>query len=165
LLLTPGDYYAFGQMREERLGLDLPGGVTLQELTPYLAEQQSAGYLHFKKADDQGPYAYVDPTHSVRVTTRYDAPRQLLTSVMPNPGLELFWRRDRAHPLGQGALQYTNPHIATHLNYARLADALERGAQLLITEDPAGLAQMAQHAGRFKLRVQGLYELLAQQLA
>ena len=165
LLLTPGDYYAFGQMREDRLGLELPDGMTLQEVVPLLAEHQSAGNLHFKKSDEQAPYAYVDPTHSVRVTTRFDAPRQLLTSVMPNPGLELFWRRERAHPLGQGALQYTNTHIATHLNYSRLADALERGAQLLVTEDPAGLDQIAQYAGRFRLRVQGLYELLAGQLA
>ena len=165
LLLTPGDYYAFGQMREERLGLALPDGLTLQEVIPYLAEQQGAGNLNFRKTDEQAPYAYVDPTHSVRVTTRYDAPRQLLAALMPKPGLELFWRRERAHPLGQGALQYTNSHIATHLNYARLSDALERGAQLLVTEDPAGLAQMERFAGRFRLRVQGLYELLAGQLA
>jgi len=165
LLLTPGDYYAFGQMREDRLGLEMPDGVTLQEVVPLLAEHQSAGNLHFKKTGEQAPYAYVDPTHSVRVTTRFDAPRQLLASVMPNPGLELFWRRERAHPLGHGALQYTNTHIATHLNYSRLGDALERGVQLLVTEDPAGLAQIAQYAGRFRLRVQGLYELLAGQLA
>lgn len=165
LLLTPGDYYAFGQMREDRVGLDLPKGVTIQEIIPFLAEQHSAGNLAFSKWEDQTPYAYVDPTHSVRVATRYEAPRQLLAAVMPTPGKELLWRKERAHPLGQVALQYTNPHIATHLNYARLADALERGAQLLVTEDPAGLAQMAQYAGRFRLRVQGLYELLAQQLA
>jgi hypothetical protein len=36
---------------------------------------------------------------------------------------------------------------------------------LLICEDPAGLTQLESFAGRFRLEVQGLYELLAQQLA
>jgi Fe-S oxidoreductase len=163
-LLTPGDYYAFGQMREDRLAIDLPDGLSLLELVPFLAEQYSAGNLAFSTWDEQAPYAYVDPTHSVRVTTRHDAPRRLLSAVMPGQPQELFWRRERAHPLGNGALQYTNTHIATHLNYSRLADATERGVQLLITEDPAGLDQLGRLASRFRLRVQGLYELLARQL-
>ncbi len=164
-VLTPGDFYAFTQMREDRLEVDLPDGLTVLDVLPFLAEQLNAGNLAFQKLEEPATYAYVDPTHSVRVTTRYDAPRQLLSAVLPGQPQELFWRRERAHPLGHVALQYTNPHIATHLNYARLADASERGIQLLITEDPAGLAQMAPLASRFRLKVQGLYPLLAQQLS
>ena len=108
--------------------------------------------------------AYVDPTHAVRVGDRHDAPRQLLAALMPAEGRELFWRRERAHPSGNVALQYTKPHIADHLAYARLADAMERGARLLITEDPAGRAHLARHAPRFGLEVAGLYELLAENL-
>lgn len=165
LVLTPGDYYAFRQMHDERNGLAWPEGVTIQEVIPFLAENLAAGNLSFEPLEEAMPYAYVDPTHAVRVETRHDAPRQLLAAVMPSGGRELFWRRERAHPSGNVALQYTKPHIADHLAYSRLADAMERGARHLITEDPAGRAFLARHAPRFGLQVVGLYELLAEQLA
>jgi Fe-S oxidoreductase len=98
----------------------------------------------------------------VRVPTRHGAPRALLEAVMPSPGLELFWRRERTHPVGSGALQFTNPHIADHLTYSRLADLAQTGARLAITEDPGSLYQLGRHAERFNVRVQGLYELLAE---
>jgi len=165
MVLTPGDYYAFRQMHDERHGLAWPGGVTIQEVIPFLAEHLTAGNLNFKRVDDETPYAYVDPTHAVRVGGRHDAPRQLVAEVMPTEGKELFWRRERAHPSGNVALQYTQPHIANHMAYSRLGDALERGVQLLITEDPAGRAFLNRHAPRFDLQVAGLYELLADNLA
>jgi len=99
------------------------------------------------------------------VTTRSDAPRRLLEAVMPVPARELFWRRERSHPVGNVALQYTQPHISNHLTYARLGDALERGVRLLITEDAGTLAHLRRHSDRFGLRIAGLYELLAGQLA
>jgi len=165
LVLTPGDYYAFRQLHDERLGLEWPQETSLLEVIPFLAEQMKAGNLAFKQGGDQTPYAYLDPTHAIRISTRHEAPRQLLAAVMPTPAVELFWRRERAHPSGNVALQYTQPHIANHLTYARLGDAVERGARLLITEDPGSLAHLNRHAGRFGLRTQNLYELLADHLA
>jgi Fe-S oxidoreductase len=165
LVLTPGDYYVFRQMHDERDGLAWPEGVAVQEVMPFLAENLNAGNLSFKQSEDKTPYAYVDPTHAVRVDGRHDAPRRLLAEVMPTEGKELFWRRERAHPSGNVALQYTKPHIANHLAYSRLGDALERGVRLLVTEDPAGRAFLNRHAPRFGLQVAGLYELLADNLA
>jgi Fe-S oxidoreductase len=165
MVLTPGDYYAFRQMHEERNGLALPDGVVVQEVIPFLAQHLAAGNLAFERSENETPYAYVDPTHAVRVAGRHDAPRQLLAAVMPGQSRELFWRQGRAHPSGNVALQYTNPHIANHLAYSRLGDAAERGARLLFTEDAAGRAFLARHASRFGLQVAGLYELLAENLA
>ncbi len=165
LVLTPGDYYAFGQLHDDRLGLEWPSEITLLEVIPYLTEQLNAGNLAFRPSSDKTPYAYLDPTHSVRVKSRYDAPRRLLAAVMPGDVHELFWRRERAHPCGNGALQYTNPHIANHLTYSRLGDALESGARLVITEDPGSLAHLQRHAGRFGVRTRNLYELLAEHLS
>jgi Fe-S oxidoreductase len=165
LVLTPGDYYVFRQLHDERLGMEWPQEIGLVEVIPFLAEQMRAGNLAFKRGDDQTPYAYLDPTHAIRISTRHEAPRQLLAAVMPSPAREMFWRRERAHPSGNVALQYTQPHIANHLTYARLGDALERGVRLLITEDPGSLAQLNRHAGRFGLLTQNMYELLADHLA
>lgn len=162
LVLTPGDYYTFSRLIDERLGLAWPQRVALMELVPFLAQQLDAGQLSFAPIADETPAAYVDPTHAVRVDGRHHAPRTLLTAVLPHAPTELFWREERAHPCGNVGLQFTQPHIADHLTYARLGDAKERGAQRVITEDPGCLAHMQQHSGRFGLQVQGLYELLAE---
>lgn len=165
LVLTPGDYFAFDQLYDERLGIEWPEDVELQETIPFLAQQFEAGEVTFRQSSKSAAYAYVDPTHSVRVKTRYEAPRKLLKAVMPTTGRELYWRHEHTHPCGNLALQFTQPHIANHLTYARLADAHERGAQILISEDPGDLHHLNRHAERFGLRVQGLYELLAEHLA
>ncbi len=163
-VLAPGDYFTFSQLADERLGIDWPEGVELVEVIPFLAEKLAAGEISFKQGAAGAPYAYVDPTHTVRVTERVDAPRALLNAVMPAPGIELFWRRDRTHPVGSGALKFTQPHLANHLTWARMGDAAERGARLLICEDPASLHALSEHTERFGMQVQGLYELLADHL-
>lgn len=164
LVLTPGDYYVFRDLYDERLGLSLPKDVEVTEVLVYLAERLAAGDLAFLRFEGAPAFAYVDPAHSVRVTTRYEAPRQLLAAVMPSPGSELFWRRDRTHPAGSTSLKFANPQLADHLTYARLGDAVQVGARLLICEDPGTLNALAAHSARFGVRVQGLYELLADHL-
>jgi Fe-S oxidoreductase len=160
LVLTPGDYYAFDRLLKERLTGEWPAEVELQEVVSLLDEKTAAGVLKFKPSTDQAPFSYIDPTHSLRVPARFDLPRRLLAGVLPAASRELFWRKERTHPCGNGALQFTNPHISDHLAYARLADAQKTGAQVIICEDPGCLSQLNKHAGLFGLRLQGLYELL-----
>ncbi|HEX6386065.1 MAG TPA: (Fe-S)-binding protein [Anaerolineae bacterium] len=165
LVLSPGDYFTLGQLYDERLGIEWPAEVTLQEVTSFLVKQVENGTLRFRQANIAVPYAYVDPTHAVRVPGRHDAPRRLLAAVLPEDNRrELFWRRERAHPVGSTALQFTKPDIAQKLTEARLQDALNSGAQLLISEDTATLSHLARDAGRYGLEVQGLYELLVDQV-
>jgi Fe-S oxidoreductase len=143
LVLTPGDYYAFDRLLVDRLEVEFPLDVELQEVLSLLDEKFKAGVLKFKHSGDKRPYAYIDPTHSLRIPARYETPRHLLGGVMTNPGGELFWRKERMHPCGNGALQFVNPHISDHLTYARLADAKQAGAQVIITEDPGCLSHLA----------------------
>jgi Fe-S oxidoreductase len=164
LVLTPGDYYAFSRLLTDRLEVEWPLGVELQEVISMLDEKTTAGVLKFKSSGDTKPYAYIDPTHSLRIPARYDAPRRLLAGVMSTAGRELFWRKERAHPCGNGALQFTTPHISDHLNYSRLADAQAAGAQIVVTEDPGCLSHLNRHADSFGLHIQGFYELLADHL-
>jgi Fe-S oxidoreductase len=164
LLLTPGDYYTFSQLYDERLGITLPKELELLEVIQFLSDQFEAGKLLFKTSTNDSPYAYVDPTHTVRVDGRFHAPRRLLAAITTTKNLNMFWREDRAHPCGNTALQFTQPLISNHLTYARLGDALDKGAKRVITEDPGCLAQLNRHAPRFGVQVQGLYELLAENL-
>jgi Fe-S oxidoreductase len=164
LVLTPGDQYAFTRLLTERLGIEWPKGIEIREVLSLLEEKSAEGSLNFKPSDDQRLYSYIDPTHSLRVPARHAAPRQLLARIFTNSGRELFWRKERSHPTGNGALQFTSPHISAHLTYSRLADAQQAGARVIISEDPGCLSHLKRHADRFELQVQGLYEILAGQL-
>ncbi|MCB9154696.1 MAG: (Fe-S)-binding protein [Caldilineae bacterium] len=164
LTLNPGDAYVFGTLYSERLGIDFPANVELKEVTALLAERLAAGDLKLRRGAGGPPYAYIDPAHTSRMAGRDAAPRQLLAAVMPAPGRELFWRRERTHPAGSTSLRFANPMIAEHLTYARLGDARAAGAQVLICEDAGTLNVLASLAPRFGLTIQGLYELLAEQL-
>ena len=163
-VLSPGDFFAFVQMHDERLGVTMPEGREVVEVIPFLAAQLAQDALEFRQADEDFAYAYVDPSHAVRVKSRYEAPRRLLKAVLRKPFRELFWRDGHAYPCGNLALAFTQPDLADALTQARLSDAAETGAQGVITEGPGSLAHLERHAAAHSLRVQGLYELLADHL-
>ena len=161
LVLSPGDYFTFDQLYVERLDITWPREVALKELTTFLAEKLGEGAISFERAQCDRAYAYVDPTHAVRVQARHDAPRALASAVLSSTARELFWRRERSHPVGNTALQFTKPLIAARLTNARLQDARESGAELILTDDPGTLHHLKRHASGMDIQVQGLYELLA----
>jgi Fe-S oxidoreductase len=165
LVLSPGDYFTFNQLYKERLGIDFPADVELIELTTLLANRLEGGEIKFNKFSDNLPYAYVDPTHAVRVPGRHDHPRKLLAAMMAGTARELFWRRERGHPVGSTGLKFTKPDIAEKLTLARLEDARANGAKLLVCDDPATVQQLENLAESFDLEVRDLYDLVYQQLA
>jgi Fe-S oxidoreductase len=164
LVLSPGDYFAFHRLHEERLGLNRPRRLEVIEVVALLARSLDMGDLAFHQAETDLPYAYLDPTHTVRVDGRWEAPRRLLAAVLPGPRRELFWRRERTHPTGSTALQFTQPELAAMLTTARLEDARRAGVRLLVTEAAGDLAVLTPLAAQFGLDVGGLYELLARHL-
>lgn len=165
LVLSPGDFFSFTRMYDERLGLRFPRAIEVKQLVAFLAEQLDAGRLQLKPLDDAAPYAYVDSTHTVRVRDCFDSPRRLLAALLNDAPRELFWRAERAYPAGDLALQFTHPRIADALTCARLADAASAGARGVIAYGPGTLAQLERHAVAYDLSVHGLYELLADHLA
>lgn len=167
LVLSTGDYYAFTGRSGgfSRNGTAKASTPLIIEVVTLLAERLAAGEIAFHKTEDDTPWAYVDPTHAVRVTERHEKVRGLVTAVMPTPPRELFWRKDRAQPVGSTYIQFSNPALAERLTRARLQDAQSSGAQLLICEDPATLHHLNRYAGEYGLRVQGLYELLAEKVS
>lgn len=162
LVLSPGDLFTFTQLYPERLGIPWPAQVEVVELTSYLADGLKGGDISFRVLDADVPFAYVDPTHAVRVPGRHETPRKLVSACLRGEARELFWRRERAHPVGSTALQFTKPDIAEKLTRARLEDAQRSGARLLITEDPGTLKQLNRYAEEYHLRLTGLFELLAE---
>ncbi len=164
IVLSPGDVFTFRQLYDERLGIDWPAEVELVDLAAFLGRRVADGHLAFAPQADPARYAYVDPTHAVRVPERFDAVRALVSAALGEPPLELFWRRERAHPAGNTAVQFTRPDVAEALTRARLDDARNAGAEVLLCEDPGTLFHLNRFAEPMGLRVQGLYEWLAERL-
>lgn len=159
-----GDIFALTQLYPERLGVMLPKNVQVTDGLSLLAKALAKKKIMFKPSKDATPYAYLDPTHAVRVAGRFEAPRTLLKALLPDEPKELFWRRERAHPVGSTAVQFTNPDLAEKLTRARLTDAAQSGAKHLYCEDPVTLYHLDKYAKDYGLEVKGLYELLARQL-
>ncbi len=165
MVLTPGDYYTLTQLYPERLGVVLPDDVEVVDLTTLLAQHVTDGTMRLNKLETEVAYAYVDPTHAVRVPQRFDAPRTLLRALLSDEARELFWRRERAHPVSSTGLLFTQPDLAEKLTRARLEDAKQSGAHVTVTEDPATAGQLNRFSADYGIEVKGLYELLSDNLA
>lgn len=164
LVLNPGDEYVFKQLYQERLDLPWPDSVEVKSLLSLLLAAYQAGKLSFQTSGELRSYAYIDPNQVLRVKD-FDSARILAKAVLPGQALELFWRRERAHPVATPFLQLSQPELAEKLSRARLEDALGQGAELLLCEDAATLSQLARYAPEYGLELKGLYELLADQLS
>ncbi len=159
LVLSPADLFTFRQMGPERLGVIWPADIVLTDFATFLARRIQDGTLQLRAG--AGDAAYVDPTHAVRASERFNPIRSLATTVLGQAPRELFWRRERAHPVGSTAVQFTRPDIAEALTRARLEDAKATGAGSVLCEDPATLVQLTRFAPDYGLKVQGLFEALA----
>ena len=162
LVLSPGDYFAFGQLYEERLGMEVPEAVDLVELTELLAQKLDDGALEVSRDGEGGPYAYVDPTHAVRVPSHFEPARHVAEAVFAEGSrVELFRREGRAYPSGNLALQFTHPDLADRLTKSRLKDARSAEATQVTTVGAGSLYHLKQHASSFNVAVEGLYEAAA----
>lgn len=164
LVLGPGNRFAFDHAYATRLGVTWPESVRVREATAALAEAHASGTLHFQAPADAVAWAYQEPDHAVRVGNR-PWPRQLLSAALGDAYERRPLRRDeRAHPCGTaGGLDLTQPAVSAGLAEARVTDARLVGAARLVTEDPACVRHLRQHAGG-RLEVVDLFELLASRL-
>ena len=144
------------------LGVPLPAGVEVVELTVLLAQMLDEGRLRLRAAALD--LAYHDPCQTPRLKERWHAPRRLLAAITSQPLREGFWREQRAAPCGaSGGLPWTQPQLAARMADAALSDATSGAAPLIIADAPGCLAQLRMHAGA-GVAVRGLYEVLAEQI-
>ena len=159
LVLAPTDLFTFRQLWPERLDITWPEDIALVDLATFLAEQLSTGRLHLRTGTKEA--AYVDPTHAMRAQDRFAPVRTLCERVLGQAPRELFWRQERAHPVGSTALQFTRPDIAEALTRARLEDARGTGAEHILCDDPGTAYQLTRYAPEYGLSVLDLYDELA----
>jgi Fe-S oxidoreductase len=162
IVLTPEDAHTFLHVYP-LLGIEFPAEIEVVELVDLLAQAVDSGQLKLHQIDTR--LTYHDPAHTARLPARALTVRKLLAALAEEPLSEMFWRGQRAAPGGSvGGLEFTQPALAAQMTRERLAEAQATGAQVLVTEDPAALAQfLAQADG--SITVQGLYELLVEHLS
>lgn len=164
LVLTPRDYYTFSTVYPKRLGISLPEEVRLIDVVLLLDDRHRAGVIGINRIEIGLPYAYVDSSHAIRIMDRVEAPRRLLNAVLPTPILETFLRKEPAHSVGDEALHITQTKLSRQIVEALNSDAMDGGAQGIVTEDPIALYHLNQLSSS-GLPVKGLYELLADRIA
>jgi Fe-S oxidoreductase len=162
VVITPEDLYAFTDVLR-RLGLQLPSGVEVVDLITLLAEAVENNHLKLNPIAIN--YTYHDAPYSPSFPARAMQVRSVLAALIRSSMREMFWRNGRAAPGGAvGGLNLTNPELAERLTRERLAEAAATGADTLITDDPAAVADFNQHASDTSLKIDSLYELLARQV-
>lgn len=162
IVLTPEDAHAFLHVHPE-LGLPLPDGVEVVELITLLAEALDDGRLEFRASELS--LTYHDPAYTPLFPERAAQARRVLSALTVHPVREMLWRQTRAAPGGTaGGLRFTHPALAATLTRDRLAEAAATGAEWLVTEDPAALADFETHAQGTGIRVKGLYQLAVETL-
>ena len=162
IVLTPQDAHSFKHILPE-LGLPLPDGVEVIELITLLADGIESGRLSLKPMDHL--LTYHDPALTPLFLTRTALARRALSALTVQPLREMFWREGRAAPGGAvGGLEFTHPALAERMTRERLVEAASTGAEVLVTEDPAALASFTTQADGTPIKIEGLYELLVQQL-
>ncbi|HEX3011988.1 MAG TPA: FAD-binding and (Fe-S)-binding domain-containing protein, partial [Syntrophomonadaceae bacterium] len=112
-----------------------------------------------------GTVTYHDPCHMGRASGVYEEPRELLKAI---PGIEfreMKYNRDKAHCCGSVLTLVANPDTAADIGKVRLDEALDAGADTIITACPCCRVQLqatADYHGMKNLKVKDLAAFTAQ---
>jgi len=137
-LFTPcaGCYRTLSRDYPEILGEELPFEV--KHITEILAEMVNNNEIPFKSVEGEPvKVTYHDPCHLGRHMDLYDIPREILNKI---PGIELVeMKRNRKNAWCCGAgggVKSQFPELALDISKDRIMEAIETGAQVLITSCP-----------------------------
>ena len=136
-------------------------------LTQYVERLVSEKRLTFTKPLPNLKAAFHDSCAQGRVTGMYDAPRNAMKFLRGLAPLEMFPNKADAHCSGAGAgFPLVFPNQADSIGAKRLQNALDLGAQTLITTCPHAEAHFEDVAKRqnIPLRTLDVAEVLAQAL-
>ena len=164
-VLSPGDFFVFGQMNEERLGWAFPRTSSWSRSCRFWRagwRKAPSSYARRTRARPRSPTSTPPTPSACRSGTR---PRAASSKpCCRRRPVRSSGATDAPIPCGNLALQFTQPRLADALTQARLDDAVKAGASGVITEDAGSLAHLERHALASGVRVEGLYELLADHL-
>ena len=142
------------------LGVALPDAVNVATLAQYL--ERAGEKLQITPRAAQA-YTYHDPSEAVRLKGHGLAARVLATMAMGAEPREMTFRESISPAIGtSGGHLFTQPALAEKLARARIQDAKETGAEIIVTDDPLDTVQLEKYADG--MRVWNLFEVMAEQV-
>jgi Fe-S oxidoreductase/FAD/FMN-containing dehydrogenase len=118
----------------EKLGIDY--GITTKHYSELVAEKIASGEFKFPKKIKETTVTLHDSCHIARVSSVYDAPRQLIKAIPGVNLVEMEHNRERAHCCGSVLTLIKDPPVAADIGQARMNEAMATGAEKLLALCP-----------------------------
>ena len=118
----------------ERLGIDY--GITGKHYSEVIAEQIKSGKFKFPDTGQKVRVTLHDSCHIGRVSSVYDAPRDLVRSIPGAELVEMEHNREWAHCCGSVLTLIKEPPVAAEIGKARLDEAIDTGAEKVLALCP-----------------------------
>ncbi|MGE5454288.1 MAG: heterodisulfide reductase-related iron-sulfur binding cluster [Methylocystaceae bacterium] len=128
----------YRQWAQDR-GIDYP--FTARHYADVLADKIKAGEFELPMPVNR-KVTYHDPCHMGRAGGCYDGPRTLINAIPESNFRELRYNRDNAHCCGSVLTLVADPDIAQGIGAHRVQEALDVGADTLITACPCCRVQL-----------------------
>jgi len=137
------------------------GSPVIVHLSQLLSELLDSGRLKPHALDAK--VTYHDPCHLGRHSKVYDSPRKVITSIPGVKLVEMKNSREHSRCCGAGAgVKTANPQISLEIAKRRVSEAVETGAEILVSSCPfceQNLKEAANSLGS-KIKVMDIAELL-----
>ncbi|MFH1650656.1 MAG: FAD-binding and (Fe-S)-binding domain-containing protein [Chloroflexota bacterium] len=116
--------------------LGIPYDIEAKHYSEILSEKIKAGEFAFPNGREKTKVTLHDSCHIARVSSVYDAPRELIKAI---PGVELVemaHNREAAHCCGSVLTLIKDPPVAAEIGKARMDEAMATGAEKLLALCP-----------------------------
>jgi len=132
VISDPGEYLAFKEYYP-KLGVDLGSNIKIFHISEYIKSLLERGRIVFSK-EVRRSVTYHDPYSLGRYLGIYEAPREIIKAIPGVTFKELHWNKDMSRCCGAGGgLLFTNADIAKEAAMRVINEALEVGAETIIT--------------------------------
>jgi len=130
---------------------DIPFNV--MHISELLAELADSGRLSYKRGLAENRITFHDPCHLGRYCGVYEQPRQVLSGIPGVKLVEMLRHREYAWCCGNGAelVRSLDPKLSSEIAQDRVEEAMNTGAQAIITSCPRCIVSLQQVADRIKI--------------
>jgi len=118
----------------EKLGIDYP--ITAKHYSEVVTEKIKSGEFKFPDTGQKTTVTLHDSCHIGRVSSVYDAPRDLIKAIPGVKLVEMEHNREWAHCCGSVLTLIKDPPVAADIGKFRMDEAMETGAQKLLALCP-----------------------------
>ena len=124
----------------KKLGIDYP--IQTRHYSEILAEQITAGKFRFPKLEKPATVTWHDSCHIGRASGVYEPPRDVIQAIPGVTLVEMGHNREQAHCCASVLTLLKDPPVAADIGKVRLDEALEAGAEKILSLCPCCEVQL-----------------------